>query len=62
MMKSRSKLFVLIDKRTALEVTLRNDFFSPRLGLDEKHLMELVIKDLLVRYKETQEKENGDET
>jgi hypothetical protein len=61
-MKSRSKFIVLLDQKTALEITLRDDFLKSRIGLDEKLLMELVIKDLLVGYIENQENENGDET
>lgn len=61
-MKSRAKLVVMVDAKTALEITLREDFLNSRFGMDERLLMELVMKELLIEFIGNEENENGNET
>lgn len=61
-MKLSPKLVVFVDRNIALEVILKDDFSRKLLGSDEKLLMELVLKELLVDFTANQENENGDET
>lgn len=61
-MKLSPKLVVFVDTNIALEVILKDDFSRKLLGSDEKLLMELVLKELLVDFTANQENENGDET